>query len=125
GRIESRFPEAAWFEYEAADDDSGIEGSRIAFGSPAREMHALESARVVVTFDRDFLGTDGDIAEQRGFAKGRYTPGPGGTAKGSSMSRLYVVESGMTLTGGQADHRLARKPSYIAGMVAYLAQSVL
>ncbi len=123
-RITSRFPRAAWFEYEPADDDSGIEGTRIAFGAPSREVYSLEKAKVVVSFDRDFLGVDGDVSEQRGFSRARYTPGAGGTASGSTMSRLYVFESGMTLTGGQADHRWARKPSYLAAMVAHLAGAV-
>ncbi|MCA9306764.1 MAG: TAT-variant-translocated molybdopterin oxidoreductase [Phycisphaerales bacterium] len=123
-RITSRFPKAAWHEYEASDDDSGIEGSRIAFGAPHHEAPSLDKAKVVVSFDRDFLGVDGNVAEQRAFSRARYTPGPGGRAAGSSMSRLYVAESAMTLTGGQADHRVAMAPSKVVAMLAAVASGL-
>ncbi len=41
------------------------------------------------------------------------------------MSRLYVVESMMTLTGGQADHRVAVKPSRVGAVAIMLAAAVL
>ncbi len=37
------------------------------------------------------------------------------------MNRLYVVESGMTLTGGMADHRLRMATSQMTSVLAQLA----
>ena len=40
------------------------------------------------------------------------------------MNRLYAVESALSITGGNADHRLALKPSEIPAFLAALASKV-
>ncbi|MBL8747358.1 MAG: TAT-variant-translocated molybdopterin oxidoreductase [Phycisphaerae bacterium] len=127
-RMLKKWPNAKWHAYEAIDDENSLEGTRAAFGSAFRESLDLSKARVIVSFDRDFLGGEGcTLGEARGYAAGRYI---GGTAAGraaadAEMSRLYVIESMMSLTGGQADHRFAVKPSRVGAVAAAVAQSVL
>src|SRR5690606_30799982 len=78
--------------------------------------------------DCDFLGCEGgSVSECRDWAAGRYRPGtqPGREAADAQMSRLYVVEPMMTLTGGQADHRVAVKPSRVGAVAIAIAAATL
>jgi len=126
-KIRTRWPRAQWFAYEPADNANALEGTRLAFGAPARELLDLAKAKVIVSFNRDFLGgEDATLAESRGWGTGRYMPGPDGhAASGSSMNRLYVFESMFTLTGGQADHRVTLKPSRVGAALVALANAVM
>ena len=64
-----------------------------------RPVFHFDKAKVILSLDCDFLGTEDDAHNHiRQFAGGR-KPGEG-------MSRLYAVESLFTLTGANADHRL-------------------
>ncbi|MEK6701146.1 MAG: 4Fe-4S dicluster domain-containing protein, partial [Planctomycetota bacterium] len=76
------------------------------------------------SFDHDFLAHDaGQLPSARGFASTRIpTKGADGTL---GMSRLYVVESGFSLTGGQADHRLRLAPSRVVAFAVALAKFIL
>jgi molybdopterin-containing oxidoreductase family iron-sulfur binding subunit len=125
-KIVKKWPKAKWLPYEAIDNEGEIAGTRIAFGSPMKPLHDLSRAKVIVSFDRDFAGGEGAmLADSRGFGSGRYQDGPEGhPASGSSMSRVYLFESMMSLIGGQSDHRFAVKPSRIAAAAAALAKAV-
>lgn len=127
-RILKKWPKARWHAYEPIDNENAAEGTRIAFNAPMHETLDLAKARVIVSFDRDFLGGEGaSLSEARGYAAGRYIGGtaPGRAAADSSMSRLYVFEPMMTLTGGQADHRWALKPSRVGAAALALARTLL
>ena len=126
-RIMSRWPKAAWHVYDAVDRENTLEGARIAFGRPVRETLDLKRAKLVVSLDRDFLGGDCDPNVERDWAAARFTPGtkPGRIAADSEMSRLYVVETEMTLTGGAADHRLPLRSGQIASFAVALGAALV
>jgi len=76
----------------------------------------LSKARVVVSLDADFLGTDGPFLEAiRHFATTR-RPDPK-NPDAAPLSRLYAAESDMTVTGSNADHRIPLRPSLILPLV--------
>jgi MoCo/4Fe-4S cofactor protein with predicted Tat translocation signal len=127
GKLRERWPEAVWVEREAVDRDASNAGARLAFGRDVRPVCRLEGARVVASLDRDLLGVEGGMDEARGFAAARYVPGrrEGRSAADAEMSRLYTIESGMTLTGAASDHRLARRPERIGMIAVALADAVL
>lgn len=121
--LRRKYPKAAWVDYAAADDLAGAQGTRIAFGRPMREVLNItkDGTRVIVSLDRDFLTRErGELTSARGFAKSREV-----LEKNDTMSRLYVVESGYSITGGQADHRLALAPSRVSAFAVELAKRVL
>ncbi len=116
-RVMEQYPKATWVAYDPTQCDDAVAGSKLAFGSPMREVLHLDKADVVVSFDRDFLGDDAAMLRNaRGFATKR---SPLTTKDG--MNRLYMVESSLTVTGAKADHRIAAAPSAIATVAAALA----
>ena len=97
-RIAAAFPKARWYAHAPLAMDEASEGARIAFGRPLDTQYDLTKAKIVVSFDADFLGGwPMWLAQQRQWAERR--------APGNDMSRLYV---------GRADadlHRHDGRPS--------------
>ena len=125
--IKKRFPAAKWFAYEAFDCENSLAGSKLAFGGTFKPLYDLAEANVIVSFDCDFLHAESSLATARTYAAGRFRKGAaaGKAAAETQMSRLYVAESNMTLTGGAADHRWTMKASRIGGLALAIAQEVL
>ncbi len=105
------YPEAKWHVYEPVNRDNVYEGAKLAFGQPVETRYDFSKADVILSLDADFLsaGFPGSTRYIRDFAKRR-------DPENGEMSRLYVVESGMTATGAKADHRLALPSSQIHGL---------
>jgi molybdopterin-containing oxidoreductase family iron-sulfur binding subunit len=82
-----------------------------------RPVHHFEEAEVILSLDADFLSAAANdtVANTRGFARSRRIEETG------SMSRLYAVESGYSITGGMADHRLRLKSGDVVAFAASLA----
>jgi molybdopterin-containing oxidoreductase family iron-sulfur binding subunit len=81
---------------------SAWEGARLAFGQVVEPRWDFAKADVVLALDHDFLAVAGSPpAWARGWAERRRLDGPG-----DAMSRLYVVEPRLTVTGISADERL-------------------
>jgi len=110
-QVQTKVPAAKLVQWEPVNRDSAMAASKAAFGSYTDAQYKLENADVILSLDADFLG---GIAHP-GFlplaaayaARHRYE-------EGQTMNRMYVVESGATVTGFKAEHRLALKPSEIA-----------
>ncbi len=110
------YPQAKWHVYDPINRDNVLEGAKLAFGQPVETRYDFSKADVVLSLDADFLyaGFPGSTRYIRDFASRRNPEKDG-------MSRLYVVESGMSSTGGKADHRAPLKASDIP----LFAQSLL
>lgn len=101
--VKQRFPEAKFVCYDPCSLINVREGVKAAFGQPGNVVYQLENARVVLSIDADFLGTEsGTVRWSKGWGARRKMQ----SAHDREMSRLYVVEPSMTVTGGTADHRL-------------------
>ncbi len=114
-----RFVEAApggrHFVHEAAHDGLRRQAWKTAYGADGEVLPQLSSARIILSIDDDFLGADGDVlTATRDFAKTRRPQ------NGEGMSRLYVAESAMTVTGSNADHRIPLEPSAALDLVEAL-----
>ncbi|MGD0390864.1 MAG: TAT-variant-translocated molybdopterin oxidoreductase [Tepidisphaeraceae bacterium] len=110
-----RFPKAQFFEYEPLSRDNERAGAKLALGQPARQVAHLNKAMVLVLLDADPLGTHPahvhyafDWASNRPNAK-------------RQMSRVYAIESAMTISGSVADCRLGVRPSRIGAILPVLA----
>jgi molybdopterin-containing oxidoreductase family iron-sulfur binding subunit len=119
--ISKKFPNARWHVYEPIDLDLPRQAASLAYGAPVEPFFKLDEARVILSLDCDFIGSEENAANHiRRFAKGRHLDG-----KDDSMSRLYAVESLFTLTGANSDHRLRVPPSMIVPVLARLAVNIL
>ncbi len=112
------YPQAQWFEFSPVNDDNSIAGNKLAFGQSLRTQLELSKAKTIVTLDADILGDhDGALQNQRQWAAGR-------NADHGEMSRVYTVESQVTITGMNADSRLPLRSDQIAGFVGAIDDEV-
>jgi len=111
--IAQKFPKSQWFTYDAIDSGIHQRAATQAFGQPVRPVFRYDFARVILSLDCDFIGSEENAYDNiRRFAQVRRLAGPN-----DSMNRLYQVESLFTLNGINADHRL-RIPACLVGQVA-------
>ncbi len=124
--IAAKLPSAVWATYDALDATIHTQAASLVTGRAVTPYFKFGQAKRIVSLDCDFLGGEDEMYRYtRDYAKGRKISKPD-TEKGFELiSRLYAVESLMTLTGGSADHRLRVAPSQIAAVAAQLAAEVL
>lgn len=109
-----------WVTYDVdAPDNSGAALLSV-YGQSLRVRHHFDRARVILSLDSDFLGmaSANALQDSASFAAGRRVDDTG------SMSRLYMVESAFSVTGGMADHRKVVKASHVAGIGAAIARAL-
>ena len=112
--LQFKYPQARWAVYEPVD----LAANRRVTGSAP--YYKLEAAKVVLSLDCDFVGSEADSTRLiRGFAKGRKSE-----KATDAMNRLYAVESLMTLTGVNADHRLRVPTSQVVAIAAAIAAKI-
>ena len=113
-----QMPEAQWFEYEPLARRSRTRGGQagvrqaVPHAADARPgaRHPLPGCRPA------WRSHPASLQYAREFAQGR-------EVVDGTMNRLYVVESGFSVTGAAADHRLPLRSSQIAAFVGQLAAS--
>jgi MoCo/4Fe-4S cofactor protein with predicted Tat translocation signal len=110
GELAKQFPKMVWAEYEPWTHQAG-----------AAPIYDFSKADVIVSLDCDFLGaSDGTPQSINQFAQGRKRLGK----TQETMSRLYVIEGRLSLTGSMADHRLRVPSSSIGGIATLLASKL-
>jgi len=119
GDLLSEYPSARWHESEPMDSDQVGQGTELFFGRRLRMIPRFDRAEVIVSLDADFLDwAPGRIRFMHDFALGRDPEGA------SPMSRLYMVETAHSLTGANADHRLALPPRALLAWARMLAREL-
>jgi molybdopterin-containing oxidoreductase family iron-sulfur binding subunit len=107
-----RFPNARHAVHDAVSLAALREANRQSFGRPVIPHFRFDRARVIVGIEADFLGTWlSPVEHARAYAEGRRPESPAG------MMRHYQFESGLSLTGSNADRRAGLLPSEL-GLVA-------
>jgi len=119
-QLRDKLPKAVWAEYEPVVDEPPVQAAQAVFGKHVKPIHRFSKASRIVSIDADFLHAEaGSLYYAREFAAGRRV-----TSKDDLMNRLYVAESGLTLTGCMADHRLRLATSRMTAFAAALAAKV-
>ena len=117
-RIGERFPQARFYVHAAAGADNALDGAALAFGKRLSLRQELRAAEVVLSLDADFLSPHrSPLSDLRAWADGR------DPAKGK-LSRLYVIESTMSLTGISADHRYRVRPEAVGDVALALLSRI-
>jgi MoCo/4Fe-4S cofactor protein with predicted Tat translocation signal len=120
--LRKQFPKLLWAEYDATDLRNGERAATALAGRPARPVLKLSKAKRIVSLDSDFLFSEpGNLANAKGFADGRRIVSP---EDAPGMNRLYAIESNLTVSGSNADHRLRAASGEIPALAAALAVKV-
>jgi molybdopterin-containing oxidoreductase family iron-sulfur binding subunit len=118
-QLREKYPHALWAEYEPVSEEPPQAATAVVlgiYGSNARPVYHFDKARRILSLDADFLHSGpGSLAQARDFAKGRRV-----LDRHGDMNRLYMAESGFSLTGGMADHRLRLPGSAMTVLAAAL-----
>ncbi len=109
----ARHPNFVHVEYDAVSLSAMRAANKESFGLAVVPHYAFDRARVIVALDADFLGTWLSPVEfARQYAAGR---------KPESSPSLHIqFESGMSVTGSNADLRIAVAPSELGPIAAAL-----
>lgn len=119
--LQQTLPQARLYHHDACCCWNQVDGAKLVGLSGAHPLYEIDKARVLLMLDADPLGIEGDTVRQaRAFAKGRKVQSPS-----DQMSRLYVVEPFMTITGGAADHRLSLPSSEVASFAYALVAELM
>ncbi len=107
----AHYPAAKHVMYDAVSSAAMLDANEATFGHRAIPGYQFDKADVILSLDADFLGTwVSPIEYAADYAKGRKVK----SKKQKEVTRLYAVESTMTLTGSNADNRVVVKPSQSA-----------
>ncbi len=123
--LRDKLPHARVHTYAPVSESNVRDGAKISFGQAVTPLPDFQHAKVILSLDCDFLLTEpGSVRNAKLFARGRKLNAPADT-----MTRLYAVEPGSTVTGANADHRL-RLPArdvdaYLRALAAELAKAGL
>jgi MoCo/4Fe-4S cofactor protein with predicted Tat translocation signal len=100
-----RYSNTKIYSYELFGDTVRDSAWEKCYGSGKFPLISWDKAKIILSLEGDFLGTEGDHVESAGlFAQGRDVMEP------ENFNRLYVVEGNMSLTGMNADYRLRLRP---------------
>jgi len=143
GEVRKAYPNLHWYQYEPAGYGNVTAGAQQAFGRPVNTVYDFSKAQRILSLDGNFLLEDpGSLRYARQYIQQRrvkFRPGdgtdrnsitqtgrlPGGieaqVPTADTMSRLYVAESTLTITGAKADHRLPLKAGQIADLARLIA----
>ncbi|MCY1720523.1 TAT-variant-translocated molybdopterin oxidoreductase [Prolixibacteraceae bacterium Z1-6] len=102
-----QYPNVEVVQYDAVSASGILKANELSFGKAIIPDYRFEKAKVVVSFGADFLGTWLSSTE---YTKA-YSVARRVLQKNDSMNRHYQFETGMTLTGSNADIRFPIKPS--------------
>jgi MoCo/4Fe-4S cofactor protein with predicted Tat translocation signal len=113
----AKYPGTQVVSYDPVSASALLDANQSMYGVRAVPHYNFASADVIVSFGADFLGTwISPVEYAKGYAENRRTS----KVKAGKMSRHYQVESFMSLTGSNADNRIAVKPSEMGVAIAYL-----
>lgn len=103
----SRFTNFRWVQYDAVSHSAILEANSICFGKAVIPDYHFQNAGYVVSFNADFLGTWISPVHFIQKYASRRKPDDGE----KKMLRHIQFESGLSLTGSNADKRIRIKPS--------------
>lgn len=103
----SKFPNTKHVMYDAVSSAGLLQAMQNCLGVRAIPDYRFDLAQTIVSFNADFLGTWISPVEYAS----QYVTNRKVDAEKPSMSRHFQVESQMSLTGSNADHRILVRPS--------------
>ncbi len=117
----AKFPNAELLQYDPVSSSAILEANDQCFGQAVVPNYHFDKARLIVSFDADFLGTwISPIEFARQYVQNRRIE----DVEKAEMSRHIQVEAHMSLTGSNADNRILVKPSEQGAAIVTLYNEV-
>jgi MoCo/4Fe-4S cofactor protein with predicted Tat translocation signal len=119
--FKAKYPNTTVVVYDPVSSAAILEANEASFGHKVVPAYHFDKAKVIVSFDADFLGTWISPVEYAAqYVKHRKITDP----KNAKLSRHIQVESHMSLTGSNADNRVMVKPSEQGAAIVALYNAV-
>jgi molybdopterin-containing oxidoreductase family iron-sulfur binding subunit len=122
-RFLALYPKAWWGSWNTLANDAAIDASKAVLGGPATALPFLGKAKVALVLDADLLGCPASgVFHSAEWAKNRRVEAT--DASKQELSRMYVAEPSVTVTGMSADERFALRRSDVAVFAALVAKEL-
>ena len=115
--LRDKLPQATVCRFDSVSGGVMRDATKQAIGSAGKQVLDLDQAKVILSFQSDFLTSD--TAANRNAKRFAATRDPEG-----EMSRLYAVEGNYTNTGASADTRYACRPSQMLALMTAIEKRV-
>ena len=107
-KVKAELPNSKWVQYEPINQDNVLAGAKLAFGAPVQTIYKFDKAERILSLDADIF-SGFNVAYIKDVGKGRAFD-----EEKKEISRLYSVETTISLTGAKADHRIAGKAHLVS-----------
>ena len=105
--LKEKYPTFKLVEYDTVSEDATLTAFEWRYGLRAMPDYNFSKAKLIVSFDADFLGDWNGGGYEAGYAQGRIP------SKANGMSRHIQLEANLSLTGANADERIALTPQQL------------
>lgn len=103
----AKYPTVKHYSYELINESTRTKALKLAYGSEIEPNIKWDKAKVILLFEADILGNEGNFIENiRLFTQNRNVNNI------DNFNRLYSIEAKMSLTGMNADYRMRLNPVY-------------
>ncbi|MFA5511214.1 MAG: TAT-variant-translocated molybdopterin oxidoreductase [Candidatus Kapaibacterium sp.] len=116
----SKYPNTKIYSYELFSDSQRRAAWYDAYGQESLPAIKFDAADVILSFECDFLGSEGDITEQiRMFSSRRDKDNP------ENFNKLYQIEGNYSVTGAMSDYRIRLTPENQYDFIMSLAAEIV
>ncbi len=117
--ILKKYPQAQIHVFDPVCEDAVTQGAKLSFGKEMLPLLKLDKAEVIVSLDHDFLGwSPAKVRYARDFTSRRKMQNE------VRRNRFYIVESGMSMTGTNADNRLPVRSHRVEAIARAIAAAL-
>ena len=117
--FKAKYPSVKLYSYELFNDTIKNTAWRKTYGSGSYPLLKWDEAKIILSLESDFLGTEGNKLEtSRMFAQNR-------DVDNKKFNRLYCVDSSLTITGINSDYRLRIRPESQLEFVLSLTNEIV
>ena len=105
--LKEKYPTFKLVEYDTISEEATIRAFEKRCGLRAMPDYDFSKAKLIVSFDADFLGDWNGGGYEAGYVQGRIP------SKANGMSRHIQLEANLSLTGANADERITLTPQQL------------
>lgn len=105
--LKEKYPTFKLVEYDTISEEATLRAFEKRCGLRAMPDYDFSKAKLIVSFDADFLGDWNGGGYEAGYAQGRIP------SKANGMSRHIQLEANLSLTGANANERIALTPQQL------------